>query len=55
MNDKTGNRRAEVKGQASAPDLLELLEILMRVDLLAIVDTRPEEEILGYDENGIPA
>ena len=31
-----------------------LEEILRRVDALPTLDTRPEEEILGYDERGVP-
>jgi antitoxin VapB len=29
-------------------------EILRRVDALPVLDTRPEDEILGYDERGLP-
>lgn len=32
----------------------KLYEILHRVDRLTRIDNRSEEEILGYDENGIP-
>jgi antitoxin VapB len=32
----------------------QLEEILRRVDALPTLDSRPEDEILGYDENGIP-
>lgn len=31
-----------------------LEEILRRVDALPTLDTRPEDEILGYDNHGIP-
>jgi antitoxin VapB len=31
-----------------------LQEILRRVDALPTLDTRPEDEILGYDEHGLP-
>jgi antitoxin VapB len=31
-----------------------LLEILRRVDALPTLDTRTEDEILGYDERGVP-
>lgn len=35
--------------------LTERLEdILRRVDALPTLDTRPEDEILGYDSQGIP-
>jgi len=29
-------------------------DLLRRVDALPILDARPAEEILGYDENGMP-
>jgi antitoxin VapB len=29
-------------------------DILRRVDALPILDARPEDEILGYDETGMP-
>ena len=29
-------------------------EIMRRVDALPTLDSRPENEILGYDEDGIP-
>jgi len=32
----------------------KLEDILRRVDALPTLDTRPEEEILGYDSQGIP-
>jgi antitoxin VapB len=32
----------------------KLEDILRRVDALPTLDTRPEAEILGYDDEGIP-
>lgn len=32
----------------------ELNDILRRVDALPILDSRSEDEMLGYDENGLP-
>jgi antitoxin VapB len=32
----------------------KLEDILRRVDALPALDTRPEDEILGYDKEGIP-
>jgi antitoxin VapB len=32
----------------------QLEEILRRVDRLPILDSRTPDEILGYDENGLP-
>lgn len=34
--------------------LAQIEEILRRVDQLPILDARTPEEIIGYDENGIP-
>jgi hypothetical protein len=33
----------------------EINEILRRVDALPLLDFRSEDEILGYDENGLPS
>ncbi len=32
----------------------QLWEILRRVDQLPVLDTRSPDEIVGYDENGLP-
>jgi antitoxin VapB len=32
----------------------QLEDLLRRVDALPTLDTRPENEILGYDDRGIP-
>lgn len=32
----------------------KLEDILRRVDALPVLDTRPEDEILGYDSQGVP-
>jgi antitoxin VapB len=32
----------------------KLDDILRRVDALPTLDTRPDDEILGYDQHGIP-
>jgi len=32
----------------------QIEDLLRRVDQLPILDARPEDEILGYDEHGIP-
>ena len=32
----------------------QLDEILRRVDQLPLLDNRTEDEIIGYDENGLP-
>jgi antitoxin VapB len=33
--------------------LNQVEDLLRRVDALPAIDTRPEDEILGYDENGL--
>jgi len=40
-------RRGRIVGE-------KLQDILRRVDALPTLDTRPEDEILGYDSQGIP-
>jgi hypothetical protein len=35
--------------EASQSQLDQIKEILRRVDCLPVVDTRPDDEILGYD------
>ncbi len=32
----------------------QIEDLLRRVDALPTLDSRPEDEILGYDEDGIP-
>jgi antitoxin VapB len=44
----SGRRRAATRRE-------KLYDILHRVDALPRVDERSEEEILGYDESGIPS
>jgi len=43
---KAGRRGRVLTGQ--------LDELLRRVDTLPTLDARPEDEILGYDEHGVP-
>jgi antitoxin VapB len=43
------NREKPTKYLAS-----QLSEILQRVDRLPILDSRTPDEIIGYDENGLP-
>jgi antitoxin VapB len=48
-------RLQRLVGRHSAPTKRDkLYEILTRVDALPVLDRRSEDEILGYDENGIP-
>ena len=48
-------RLQRLVGRYTAPTKREkLYEILARVDALPRLDTRDEDEILGYDESGIP-
>jgi antitoxin VapB len=49
-------RLERVRGRASGPGLAEELNtIALRCARLPLLDDRPEEEILGYDEHGLPA
>jgi hypothetical protein len=43
-----------VKNDATEPLAHQIEDLLRRVDALPSLDTRPEEEILGYAEEGIP-
>jgi antitoxin VapB len=45
-------RLRQRRQQRIATERLE--DILRRVDALPTLDTRPEDEILGYDSHGIP-
>ncbi len=48
-------RLQRLAGRYKAPTKREkLYEILRRVDALPELDSRSANEILGYDENGIP-
>jgi antitoxin VapB len=35
--------------------IMQLQDILHRVDQLPILDSRSSDEIIGYDENGLPS
>ena len=48
-------RLARVEGRRSPDDKLALARtVLRRVDTLPILDHRSTDEILGYDERGLP-
>jgi antitoxin VapB len=48
-------RLQRLKQRPQGRNITEKLEdILRRVDALPTLDTRPEDEILGYDDQGIP-
>ncbi|HWF03773.1 MAG TPA: type II toxin-antitoxin system VapB family antitoxin [Candidatus Angelobacter sp.] len=48
-------RLQRLVGRYKAPTKREkLYEILHRVDALPQLDSRSDDEILGYDENGLP-
>jgi antitoxin VapB len=48
-------RLARLKNEARTLVLTgQLDDILRRVDAMPILDTRPEDEILGYDDDGLP-
>lgn len=49
-------RLERVRGSSRGPDLAdELTAIALRCARLPLLDDRPEAEILGYDEHGLPA
>lgn len=43
------------RGQQPAVDWAAIDALLARFDALPVVDTRRDDEILGYDENGLPS
>ena len=48
-------RLERVRGRTRGPGLAnELTAIALRCAELPLLDNRPEGEILGYDENGLP-
>jgi antitoxin VapB len=48
-------RLERVEGRRSAQDKLKLARAsLRRVDALPVLDARTPDEILGYDEHGLP-
>ncbi len=49
-------RLERVRGLPRGQDLAaELTAIALRCAAMPVLDDRPEEEILGYDEQGLPA
>jgi antitoxin VapB len=48
-------RLERVEGRRSPQDRLRLARLaLLRVDALPVLDARTPDEILGYDEHGLP-
>jgi antitoxin VapB len=49
-------RLRRVEGRSAAPRLRETLrEIRQRASRLPVLDDRPADDILGYDEHGLPS
>ena len=49
------DRLQRIRGRRHAKNLIqEVDDILRRVDALPVLDDRSEEEILGYDSQGLP-
>lgn len=49
-------RLERVRGRTTAPCLAdELTAIAVRCAALPVLDARPEEQLLGYDEHGLPS
>jgi antitoxin VapB len=51
LEERLGRLRNQRRGHILAS---QLEEILRRVDQLPILDSRSADEILGYDEHGLP-
>jgi antitoxin VapB len=51
---KSETRQMQQDPRQAALMLKKLKEILDRFDRLPVLDNRSAEEILGYDENGVP-
>jgi antitoxin VapB len=51
LQERWERLKAKRRNQALAGQVEDLLR---RVDALPTLDPRPEDEILGYDEHGIP-
>jgi antitoxin VapB len=48
-------RLARLEGRRSAADKLALARVVLRrMDALPVLDDRAADEILGYDEHGLP-
>jgi len=48
-------RLERVRGRTAAPNLAEeLAAIAVRCAALPVIDSRPEEQLLGYDAHGLP-
>lgn len=48
-------RLDRVQGDRQAPDLIEEMRVIAaRVSALPVIDARSAEEILGYDDRGLP-
>lgn len=49
-------RLDRVRGHSGGPDLAAVIEqIARRCSALPVLDNRPPDEILGYDDSGVPA
>lgn len=51
LQERLQRLRANRRGRVLADQVEDLLR---RVDALPHLDSRPDDEILGYDENGMP-
>jgi len=50
------DRLQRIKGRRAATDLVdEIMAISQRCQALPDLDTRPADEILGYDKDGVPS
>ena len=51
LEERLQRLKANRRGRVLADQVEDLLR---RVDALPVLDSRPEDEILGYDEHGMP-
>lgn len=54
LSESVMNRKAQQRADESESTAERLKRILEVVDRLPNLDDRPVDEILGYDENGVP-
>ena len=57
LRDRLDRERAQEQDRAEtkAERLAKLREVVRRFDTLPVLDDRAPDEIIGYDENGLPS
>jgi antitoxin VapB len=54
LEERLARLKRQQTGNAAKDRAARLHEIIRRVDALPVLDTRTEDEILGYNEHGLP-